>query len=58
MKYCKPPSMSPQIKLMQLVWAATDNKINFKGVFSCHLEFFIHVKNSKYLKNRVTALKS
>lgn len=30
MKYCKPPSMSPQIKLIQLIWAATDNKMNFR----------------------------
>lgn len=50
--------MSRQIKLKQLIWVATDNKMNFRGVFSCHLEFFIHVKNSKYLKNHVTALKS
>lgn len=57
MKYCKPPSTSPQIKLIKLIWAATDNEMNFRGMFSCHLETSIYVKNLKYLKNHVPALK-
>lgn len=57
MKYCTPPSTSPQIKLVKLIWTTTDNKKNFRGMFSCRVGTSINVKNWKYLKNHVSALK-